>query len=112
MHTRNPIGAEPGFCIRLNIVLLALVLSGMVLIVGNASKPTMLNMLLPEQTPRYFPIVFSNRVVNGGIEIEDGVYSIGGWGFWVGEPLDLDVEFWAVQDRYFDFNSLANEQGD
>lgn len=76
-------------------IFLALFLSSMLLIVGNASKPTMLNMLLPEQTPRYFPIVFSNSVVNGGIEIEDGVYSIGGWGFWVGEPLDLDVEFWA-----------------
>ena len=76
-------------------ILLALVLSVMVLIVGNASKPTMPNMLLPEQTPWYFPVVFSNSVVNGGIEIEDGVNSIGGWGFWVGEPLDLDVEFWA-----------------
>ncbi len=76
------------------VILLALVLSGMVLIVGNASKPTMPNMLLPEQTPWYFPVVFSNSVVNGGIEIEDGDNLIGGW-VWVGSPLDVDIEFWA-----------------
>ena len=80
---------------RIIVILLALILSSMIFIVGNASKPTSPSSHLHQQTPWYFPIVFSNSIVNGGTEIEDGVHGIGGWGFWAGEPLDLDVEFWA-----------------
>lgn len=76
-------------------ILLAVILSSMLLIVGNASKPTALKLHLPEQTPQYFPLVYGNVLVTGSVEIEDGVDHIGEWGFWVGDPLDLDVEFWA-----------------
>ncbi len=79
---------------KILITLLALVLCSMVLIVGNASKPISTNMLLPEQTPQYFPLVVYKILVTSGVEIEGGDDVIGGMDYYVGEPLDVDVEFW------------------
>jgi hypothetical protein len=80
---------------KILITLLALVLCGMVLIVGNASKPISTNMLLPEQTPQYFPLVVYKILVTGGVEIEGGDDVIGGMDYYLGETLDVDVELWA-----------------
>lgn len=77
-------------------ILLALFLSGMILIVGNASKPKEPKSITTYsiQSVMYFPLVYNNHgFVFGGVEIENGDYSISTR---IDIPLDLDVEFWAL----------------